>query len=312
MPISRREFLRAVLRVSLGTGLAAAGGGVYATCIEPEWLAVGRVRVPLPNLSSSFEGYRIAHLTDLHLGRTVTQAHIARAVDLALQLAPDLVVLTGDYVTDSLEEEGLITELSRLSAPDGVWATLGNHDHWADADGIRRILQASGIPELQNAHTVVRRNEERLYLAGVDDIWEQKHDLASALGGIPDSAAVILLAHEPDFADEVAPVGRVGLQLSGHSHGGQVRVPFIGAPIAPYLGKKYPYGLRRLGVMWLYTNRGVGNIWPVRVNCRPEVAEITLLRDSDEDGNPMAMTWHRHCTPFLTRSPVPGTYLPIL
>jgi len=100
--------------------------------------------------------------------------------------------------------------------------------------------------------------------------------LATALDGIPEQAAVILLAHEPDYADEVAPVGRVGLQLSGHSHGGQVRLPFLGAPVAPYLGKKYPYGLRQLDTMWLYTNRGIGYVLPVRINCRPEITEITL------------------------------------
>jgi predicted MPP superfamily phosphohydrolase len=282
MPISRRDFLLAAVRASLGAGLAVAGTGLYATYVETIWLAVERVRVPLPHLPPAFEGYRIVQLTDLHLGRTVTQALIARAVDLALRLAPDLIVLTGDYVTGTLEEEGLVAELSRLAAPDGVWATLGNHDHWTDASGVRRVLRRAGIRELQNAHTAVQRGEERLYVAGVDDIWEEKHDLAAALDDIPDNAVVILLAHEPDYADEVVPVGRVGLQLSGHSHGGQVRLPLVGAPIVPYLGQKYPYGLRQLGAMWLYTSRGVGNLLPVRVNCRPEVAEITLTTDTSQ------------------------------
>ena len=272
MPISRRGFLLAAFRSSLGISL----GALYATHLEPIWLAVERIRVPLPHLPPGFEGYRIVQLTDIHLGGTVSQEYIARAVDLALSPAPDAIVLTGDYVTLSVEEEGLVAELSRLRAPDGVWATLGNHDHWTDANGVRRVLQAAAIRELRNAHTVIQRGSERLYLAGVDDIWEQKHDLMAALEGIPSGSAVVLLAHEPDDADEVMPDGRVGLQLSGHSHGGQVRVPFAGALVLPYLGQKYPYGLRQLGGMWLYTSFGVGNIAPVRANCRPEVTVITL------------------------------------
>ena len=106
---------------------------------------------------------------------------------------------------------------------------------------------------------------------------EEFEDLDAALEGAPDRSTVILLAHEPDFADRVAADGRVALQLSGHSHGGQVRLPFIGAPMLPHLGRKYPYGLRRVGSMWLYTNRGVGVIAPpVRFNCRPEVTLLTL------------------------------------
>jgi len=110
----------------------------------------------------------------------------------------------------------------------------------------------------------------------VDDVWERHADLEKALKGVPTGATVVLLAHEPDYADEVAADGRVSLQLSGHSHGGQVRLPFIGPPFLPYLGRKYPAGLYRVGEMWLYVNRGVGLVRPaVRFNCRPEV---TLLR----------------------------------
>ena len=130
---------------------------------------------------------------------------------------------------------------------------------------------------LRNAGRLIESNGDVFWLAGVDDVWEQHADLNAALASAPPGVLKILLAHEPDYADVVAADGRVSLQLSGHSHGGQVRLPFVGVPRLPYLGTKYPYGLRRVGNLWLYTNRGIGVIAPpIRFNCRPEVTLITL------------------------------------
>jgi len=155
-----------------------------------------------------------------------------------------------------------------------VLACLGNHDHWTDADAVAGALSDAGLTMLRNA---AREVADGLWVAAVDDVWEQQADLGKALEGAPAGAIIVLLAHEPDYADEVAADGRVSLQLSGHSHGGQVRLPFIGAPFLPYLGRKYPAGLYRVGGMWLYVNRGVGLISPaVRFNCRPEVTLLTL------------------------------------
>jgi len=272
--ITRRRFLKLALGGAATAGLSAIGGVGYTTLVEPRWLALERVDVPLPGLPASLDGFTIAQLADLHRGPEVTQEDIASAVELALRQEPDLVVLTGDYVTGSADyAPSCAKALSSLLASGDVLACLGNHDHWTDANVVAGALAGAGLTVLRNA---AREVADGLWVAAVDDVWERHADLERALEGVPAGSMVVLLAHEPDYADQVAAVGRVSLQLSGHSHGGQVRLPFIGAPLLPYLGRKYPAGLYRVGEMWLYVNRGVGLIAPaVRFNCRPEV---TLLR----------------------------------
>jgi predicted MPP superfamily phosphohydrolase len=275
---SRRKFLRLAMCTMAGSSLTALGVTLHSTKVEPWQIKLERIRVPIPSLPPAFDGYRIVQLTDLHLTAEESRLAISRAIHIALGCSPDLLVLTGDYVTGYLDAPTLYAELRQLTASDGVWATLGNHDHWVDAQGVRQVLDGAGIRELRNASTPLTRDGQTIWLAGVDDIWEQQHDLAKALANVPPGGTAILLAHEPDYADQVYPTGRIVLQLSGHSHGGQVRIPGYGAPILPYLARKYPYGLRRLDKMWLYTSRGVGYLQPVRLNCRPEVTEVTLTR----------------------------------
>jgi predicted MPP superfamily phosphohydrolase len=276
----RRSFLRNALYLTAGATAMSLGGAIYGTELEPGWLKRERISVPLPRLPAAFDGYRIVQLSDIHVGPGTAPGTIDRAIKMALAMQPDLLVLTGDFVTGRVDQKALHGYLTRLvgAAPDGTWAIMGNHDHWSDVRTVRPVLERAGIPELRNAHTIVERDGQAIWLAGVDDVWERQHDLRRALTGIPTDATTILLAHEPDYADQVSPLGRVALQLSGHSHGGQVRIPGIGAPITPQLGTKYPIGLRQLGGMWLYTNRGVGQSHAIRVNCRPEVTEITLTR----------------------------------
>jgi hypothetical protein len=167
--------------------------------------------------------------------------------------------------------------LSPLHARDGVVAVPGNHDYWSNIYAIRDMLHNSGIRDLSNTVMTLQRGDAQLHIAGVDDIWENKHDLNAVLAQLPDAGAAILLAHEPDFADESAATGRFDLQLSGHAHGGQINLPFMGAPVLPYLGKKYPAGLYQVGDMWQYTNRGLASVIPIRFNCRPEISVLTLV-----------------------------------
>ena len=261
----------------------AGGGGAYAILLEPQWLAVERVRVRLKRLAPKLDGFRVAQLSDLHRGQCVLEEDIHRAVDLTNRLKPDLVVLTGDYVTGSEEyAESCARALGDLCAAHGVLAILGNHDHWTDADAVQRALESNGIRVLRNDAVPIEHNHARLWVAGVDDVWEEKADLNAALRGVPKSEATILLAHEPDYADTASRFP-VDLQLSGHSHGGQVRLPLIGAPQLPYLGTKYPWGLRAVGAMQVYTNRGIGMISPpVRFGCRPEITLLTLVSDAGQ------------------------------
>jgi hypothetical protein len=277
--LSRRQFLRHSY-----TGLAGlllAGTGTYAldTRAEPGQLRITRVEIPIAGLPDSFDGYRIVHLTDVHFGPATAYQTVHRAFQIAGQLAPDLIALTGDYVTRWLDERNLVPALRQLQAPDGVWAVMGNHDHWTDVAGVRRILDRAGVVELRNASVALTRSEDVIFLAGVDDVWERQHDLQAALRDVPESGHVILLAHEPDYADEVSQTGRVALQLSGHSHGGQINLPLLGTPLLSnlvHLARKYPYGLYRLQDMWLYTSAGVGRGLLPRVWASPELVEIVL------------------------------------
>jgi predicted MPP superfamily phosphohydrolase len=241
-------------------------------------LPIERIYVAIPSLPHAFDGYRIVLLTDLHFDAPGHRRLVTHAIVLTLELAPDLIVLTGDYVSHWAAVPGFADRLRLLRSPDGVWATLGNHDHWSGAARIRRILAEAGITELRNTSVPIRRSEQSIWLAGVDDVWAQQHNLIQALEGIPAGAVTILLAHEPDYADEVAPTGRVSLQLSGHSHGGQIQLPGIMPHSLPHLGQKYPAGLYRIHDMWLYTSRGVGCGLLPRIRSRPEVTEITLKR----------------------------------
>jgi predicted MPP superfamily phosphohydrolase len=274
---TRRYFLRLLLGSTATVGLSALGGAGYSTLVEPYWLTLRRVDIPIPDLPPELNGYTIVQLSDLHRGSVITQQAISRAVEVVLREGPALVVLTGDYVSQSAEYATSCAEaLSPLISSGSPIACLGNHDHWTDAKVVTQALSDTGITVLRNGAQEVA---DRLWVAAVDDVWEQHADLDKALSAIPAGATVVLLAHEPDYADEVLAADdvRIRLQLSGHSHGGQVNLPLIGPPVRPYLARKYHTGRYRLGHMWLYVNRGIGLIRPaVRLNCRPEVTALTL------------------------------------
>lgn len=254
--------------------LGCAGGAAYAHFIESHWLALEQVRVEPEGLPFSLDGLRLGHLSDLHLGPHVAREHAARAVDRLLASEVDLILLTGDFVSRAAAAEDCGEELARLHAPLGVYACLGNHDHWTDPERVVGALRTAGIEVLRNRALEV---EEGVWVAGVDDVWERHADLDVALEGVPEGGFTLLLAHEPEFADRAADSGRVALQLSGHTHGGQVRLPVLGPPVLPYLGRRYPAGLYTVDRMKLYVTRGVGLIAPaVRFNCRPEVTVLEL------------------------------------
>ncbi len=274
--IYRRVLLGAAL------GVLLLGGLVYVRKVEPEDVEVVPVSLVLPRLDAAFEGYRIAQISDIHADGWMTPGRVLSLVNLVNAEAPDLVAITGDFATYSRfrslirHASRLVAPLRRLRATDGVVAVLGNHDHKTDARTVRRVLAASGVIELHNAVLTLRRGGESLYLCGVDDLKEGTPRLDRALEGLSEEGAAVLLAHEPDFADESAATGRFDLQLSGHSHGGQVGVPLLRYPFLPKLSRQYPTGLYRVGDMFLYTNRGLGAHPRFRFNCRPEITIFTL------------------------------------
>ncbi len=284
---SRRRFLQWIGGIAGGLALTVG----YARMVEPFWLDVEQFKLPVANLPKHLIGKRIAHISDIHIGPYFTQERLAQAINTVNQLAPDWLILTGDYATvhrdqrDQLETKAgeLIEPLRMANMP--VFASLGNHDLWS-----RRVEMF--INTLGEAKATVLRNSstqaaDGLWFAGVDDVWSGSPDLRAAMRDVPSGVTTILLAHEPDFIDRVieqrAPVA---LQLSGHSHGGQVRIPlpmpgadglYSYAPIVPHHSERYPIGFRRIGEHAVYTNRGLG-CWPIpyRINCRPEIAIFEL------------------------------------
>lgn len=280
MKLNRRQFLKTLGLVAAGGALLSGGGYTYITQVETGWLVVEQVQVPIKDLKPALEGFKIVHMSDLHLHPYTQADFVQEAVTLANRLNPDVVALTGDYVLETHEAIfELAPILAGLNPRYGIFATLGNHDHWTNAAVVHEGLVREGVKVLQNEHVTLNFNGAALSLAGIDDVWSGQPDLKTALPDGLTAGPTILLAHEPDFADQSAQDGRVALQLSGHSHGGQVRLPGLGAPVLPYLGQKYDVGLNQVNQMWVYTTRGVGLIGPpIRFNCPPEITEITLVR----------------------------------
>ncbi len=280
---SRRKFLQAGAAVAAAGALGVVGDGIIFEANRP---IVVSIEVPLSRLPQSWDGFRIAQLSDLHYDRDFSAVPIRKAVDLVNGLQPDLIVVTGDFVTAPFSGsrsnnaraakmiEPCAQLVAQMRAPLGIHACMGNHDVGTDEAHVAEVLQSHGISVLRNRSVPLERDGARLWLAGLNDVLEGKYDLKLALKGIPKPEPVVLLVHEPDFAGYVKDVD---LQLSGHSHGGQIRFPLLGAPVLPVMGREYPQGLRRIGPLTLYTNVGIGTIWvPMRLNCPPEVTLITL------------------------------------
>ena len=277
---SRRKILEMLGYAVVSCGVAALGVHRYSSRLETQWLKIERVTIPVRHLGPAFDGFKIVLLSDFHLYPHTEIELIERAVGIANRLKPDLISLGGDYVltrADSIFQ--LAPVLAQLNAKHGVFSVLGNHDYWAEEEIVCQGLEESGLPVLRNTGLTISMGRERMYLAGLDDGWMRRCDLSQALEKRPEGVPTVLLMHEPDFADTFSADDRISLQLSGHSHGGQVRFPGIGAPFLPRYGRRYDQGLYRVRDMWLYTTRGIGvTNPPVRFNCRPEVSEITLVQ----------------------------------
>jgi uncharacterized protein len=274
--LNRRSFLK-VASVGMGGLLLSTVVYVYLNN-EVGYPVIDQVALPIKGLKPSLEGFKIVQMADFHLYPYTQLETIEKAVVMANSLNPDLTVLVGDFVWTRVESIfDLAPVLARLNARYGVFAVLGNHDIWGGVEIVKTGLREAGLPLLVNEGLALEVGNARLYLAGLDDGWSGHPDLEAALEGFSPEDPVVLLLHEPDLADRYSLDDRLTLQLAGHTHGGQVRIPGIGSVISPHLGHKYDQGLFRVREMWLYTNRGLGEISvPVRLNCPPEVTEIVL------------------------------------
>ena len=282
---TRRRFLYA------GAAFAATAAVLSTDGLaESNHPRVVNVDIALDRLPRVFDGFTIAQLSDFHYEERFSAIPISKSVEMVNRLAPDLTVLTGDFVTVPLfERRKFLAKAAETALPCAQileqlrgpkFAILGNHDLGAYPEKIIAALENHAIPVLRNRAVPLEREGARIWLAGIDDISKGHPNLTRTLAGIPAGETTILLAHEPDFADQAARQP-IDLQLSGHSHGGQVWIPGIGAPWLPELARKYPRGLYRIAQLTLYTNIGIGTIRaPIRINCPPEVTLITLRSTS--------------------------------
>jgi uncharacterized protein len=270
----RRKFFKRAGIAALG----AAGVGTAYPMLEAKWCRLVRQSIALPKLPASFRGLTVAFLADLHHGPFTPLAYIRHVVAMTNSLKPDLIVLGGDYVSRSPRYIAPVCEaVRRLEAPLGRFAVLGNHDHWESTVESKVEMDRAGFDRIDNRGTWLRRGSDRVRICGVGDLWTDRQDLASALGDADESDAVILLSHNPDYAEHLDDP-RVSLMLSGHTHGGQVVLPGWGAPFSSSrYGAKYLGGLVQGPACPVFVSRGVGTSGPpVRLLCRPEVVLLTL------------------------------------
>lgn len=259
----------------------------YAVAIEPTWLEVNRLAVPVPDLPPAFHGFRVAQLSDFHGSRKITTDYLREAVALTHAEKPDLVVLTGDFIHKGDRHiERVADALAELRAPHGAFAVLGNHDYSVrNAMGIRRYpdlhrkvgdaLAERGIQVLRNVSVPLERDGSRIFLTGLEDLWSRACDLEAGMQGLDAATPRIVLAHNPMTIERLSG-HRCDLMLSGHTHGGQVLLPKLGRVALGPHGRRFAAGLYQVGGSWLYVNKGVGFGFRIRYGVRPEVAIVTL------------------------------------
>jgi predicted MPP superfamily phosphohydrolase len=255
---------------------SALGEMARVALSEPFMIAVERQEIYLRKLPPALDGFRIVHLSDLHYGPLVDPRHLQRAIEIANELRPDMIALTGDYISQERSYAAPCAEIvGRLKAAHGVYAVLGNHDHWTDAKLIADLFQAEGIHMLINEGVRIDARGEAFWLAGVDDTMVGLEDLSLSLAGARDDEFQLLLAHNPTILRRAARA-QVDLVLSGHTHGGQVTL----RPEKNRSGKPRRRMLRGLGRRantQIYVTRGLGTVvLPIRYGCPPEVTLLEL------------------------------------
>ncbi len=283
--LNRRRFLK-LTAAAAGTAVAA---GLYAWRVEPVWLEVVHRPLPVRGLPTGWVGRRLVQLSDLHVGRRVDPDYLVSALRRVSDLRPDLVAITGDFMscesTEQLDEVARI--LGHLDRPRfGTVAVLGNHDYgvgWAHpalADALTTRLRSLGLTVLRNQACDL----DGLTVIGLDDLWGGRFDTAAVAGDLTRDAASVVLCHNPDAVDRAGWAGDPGWAgyrgwvLSGHTHGGQVKPPFLPPPLLPVMNRRYTAGAFDLwDGRWLYVNRGLGHLLRVRFNVRPEATVFELV-----------------------------------
>jgi predicted MPP superfamily phosphohydrolase len=280
MPKSRKK--RVFLIAFSALALILVLSGVWAFLIEPNRLVVKEETIALPNWPSNFENLRIAVLSDLHAGAPFMTAEKLRFVVLQVNATqPDLVVILGDFMSSvrggkTIEPEAIAENLKNLRARHGVFAVLGNHDWWYDAPRVKLALEAVGIRVLEDDVTRIERDGQAIWLAGLKDAWTNQTDIDGTLRKVTDDNPIVALTHNPDLFVRIPQ--RVILTLAGHTHGGQVNLPFFGRLKVPSeFGQRYAAGHIVENNHHLFVTTGIGtSIIPVRFRVPPEIVILTL------------------------------------
>ncbi|HEY9771646.1 MAG TPA: metallophosphoesterase [Coleofasciculaceae cyanobacterium] len=279
-PLIRRKIRRWISKFTLITIVFFTCCYIYGSKIEPNWIEVVSIQLTIPNLARTFDNFKIVQISDLHTSKFMPEQRLARIIRLVNQQQPDAIAITGDLITQNnrFDANRLRQTLSQLKSKSGIFSVLGNHDHWGEAIAVlKQVLIESNITNLDNQVYSIEHGDEKLAFAGLDDPYWGNPDLEKTIAQLPKDTAAILLVHEPDYIEKSAATHQFALQLSGHSHGGQIRVPFLGPLVLPPGGRKYFAGLNQVENTITYTNRGLGmtNL-PLRFGSRPEITVFTL------------------------------------
>ena len=280
MPINRRKFVKKTFLATLGTGVFT---GIYAWQIEPRWLEFVERKMPTPNLPIALKGKTLMQISDLHVGNRFDYKYLIHAFEKAKSYTPNIVVYTGDFISlvngkpDFVKLREVCENLVLGSI--GTVAILGNHDYgkdWADAEVAQQVvdlLEEYSVTVLRNTSLAL----EGLNVIGLDDLWANRCDIAKGLENLDASQANLVLAHNPDTCDLPGLKDFSGWILSGHTHGGQVKPPFLNPPMLPVKNKRYSAGEIVLDEKrTLYINRALGHLWQIRFNVRPEITIFEL------------------------------------
>jgi len=276
------------LRVLLRTlGFCALPLVIWGFLVEPSSFRNEDYELTIPGWPAACNGLRVAVLSDLHVGSPFNKLDkLTKIIEATQHAKPQLILLAGDFVIQGvlggrfIAPEEIAQALRQLSAPLGVWAVLGNHDWWFDAPRVQRSLEAVGIPVLNDAATLIHSDKCVFSLVGISDFWEGRHDVRKALALTPDATPIVAFTHNPDVFPDIP--ASVNLTIAGHTHGGQVYIPFIGRLVVPsYYGERYAIGHVVEQGRHLFVTSGLGtSIVPVRFLVPPEISVITLLSGS--------------------------------
>lgn len=280
---TRRQFLKRVLATTSTAIIASSIGYGYARYIEPKQLEVSRHIIKHPTIPKKFDHIKIVQFSDTHVGHYFSLEQLSNIVDKINNLNPDLLFFTGDLMDEPNKYAAtnqLISILERLEAPLGKFAIYGNHDHGGYGSEIyKEMMNQTGFTLLMNSSEEIFVEDSKITIVGLDDVMLGRPNFEQAFKNVDSSSFTILLAHEPDIAERAEEVG-AHMQLSGHSHGGQIQIPFFGPLITPPLGSIYVEGGHRIGPtnMFLYVNRGLGTTrLPLRFLAKPEISFFTLV-----------------------------------